>query len=595
MTFWLIVPCSGSITRRRLMQQQELPEVEVKTEAKMSDDVKVKEEPVSDEEDPDQVNQTPFVPPVFLEPEEPPAPEPEEDIAQASPVERSMEIEESTVKEDSTMDVQDDVVENKQTEVGHSEESEKPTEVKQLFYEQYDITGNEKDSIHRKLQDCFQYAEGDEWCGFYNRGYGCYPEHKHQTWHLKYRVHTALHPHAKHGENEASLMKEYILRHYNEDVLKSLQEIADSTCYECSDPRLYSGIREDMEKKTQKAKDLIAEDFNQVEAEVKRYIDRHGVIPYCVICRNMARAFLGGGILEERDANYPYNSSAALSVMFWNAGNWCRQIFAKTPLPNQLDKYFRNIKTEIDEFHQPIRHTQHNNYFINVVKNLAAHVFLNCEAGTLYDHKELLELQGWTLEFNDNLDLMCAARVGKDGYVKRIAGPHSDHKDMKPRFVSWAIFEINFGRTLGKETQYETFLQRSRMNTIRVCVYHVSNTRISKSPGITGEVLAIMSWECMVYQVDIIAGDGNKAAYYSTPKNPTMPTYDGGLIQFWINRMVHTATQSRRKNFNSKAIPVRAKHFISSSYEDLTILRDELGHINKDGYTKELAKKAQLW
>ena len=58
----------------------------------------------------------------------------------------------------------------------------------------------------------------------------------------------------------------------------------------------------------------------------------------------------------------------------------------------------------------------------------------------------------------------------------------------------------------------------------RVCVYHVSQYHIGKSPGMCGEVIATMVWERMNFEVDIIAGDGNKSAYLITPKNPGVPT-----------------------------------------------------------------------
>ena len=58
-----------------------------------------------------------------------------------------------------------------------------------------------------------------------------------------------------------------------------------------------------------------------------------------------------------------------------------------------------------------------------------------------------------------------------------------------------------------------------------VCVYHVGQEYASKSAGIVGECIAIMAFECARYQVDVIAGDGNKAAYFTMPKSPGVPTY----------------------------------------------------------------------
>ena len=54
--------------------------------------------------------------------------------------------------------------------------------------------------------------------------------------------------------------------------------------------------------------------------------------------------------------------------------------------------------------------------------------------------------------------------------------------------------------------------------------------------------------------------------------------------------MIHTATQSRLKNYG-KAPPVRVKDFISCSYKDLVFLAQNLRGIKTETYTEELAKK----
>lgn len=562
--------------------------------------VEVKQEPADETEAPDLESLNPFAPVPEAEEdttkeEQAGASSSEEEVSQTAEVEIkvkeecSMEVEESSKEAELKKD--DDM----QPQVGHSEESEKPTKVEDNTYAGFDITGNEDDSVLRRLKHCFVNPNCAIWCGFYNQGFAAYPTHKHQMWHKKFRTTDMQHPHAKHAESEGNLMTEYILRHFNEDVITTLKELSTNTCFECNDPRLYTKIEWQMDRKSDRAETVLREEFENLQKEVREYIQKHQEIPYCVICRIMARAFLGGGILKERDEAYPFRSSAAISVMFWNAGNWCRKGFASTPLPEQLKKFERHIKRNLDEFHQdiPREESQYNNYFINVIKNLAAHVFLNCEATTVYPYKHLLEQQGWTICFNDYHDLMCCARVGKSGYVKRIGGFHYDPIDAKVRNVSYAIFEICFGRTRDESTQYETMLNRARMNTIRVCIYHVQNALVSKSPAVTGEVFATMCWECMYFQTDIICGDGNKAAYYPTPKTPGVPTYEGGLVQWWIDRMVNTATQSRLKNFDPDAVPVRAKHFVASPYTDLYFLRQTLGRVTTDKYTDELAADTQ--
>jgi hypothetical protein len=141
-------------------------------------------------------------------------------------------------------------------------------------------------------------------------------------------------------------------------------------------------------------------------------------------------------------------------------------------------------------------------------------------------------------------------------------------------------------------TDEEEPLTRARMSMCRVCFYHVGQDSISKSPGICGEALACMSFECIRFQVDVIAGDGNKACYLATPKAGGCPTYEVSLLQFWINCMIHTATKARIKNYG-KAPDVRVKHFISCTYKDLEFLAKHLRGITTNTYTHELAKKTE--
>ena len=99
-----------------------------------------------------------------------------------------------------------------------------------------------------------------------------------------------------------------------------------------------------------------------------------------------------------------------------------------------------------------------------------------------------------------------------------------------------------------------------------------------------------MSWECFRFQVDVKAGYGNEACYLATPKVGGCPTHEVSLLQFWVDRMIHTARQSRLNNFG-KAAPVRVKHFISCSYKDLVLLQQNLGNITTESYTEQLANK----
>ena len=251
--------------------------------------------------------------------------------------------------------------------------------------------------------------------------------------------------------------------------------------------------------------------------------------PYSVILQLLAMRYLGAGVLDAEylDLDYPHRSSKSLSCMFWNLGNWQRKTHSKNWLPEHLEKFRPNIRFDLNTDHEPSGDKPFcNRYFVSAIKNLRAHIFLNCEASSLYENRARLEELGWNTRFNDFANLMCAARLGKDGYIKQIAGYSTDDKDTKPRFVSWAIFEIVWGKTISRSTNEEEPLARARMTMNRVCIYHVGQNHVSCAAAMCGEVIARICWECVRFEVDIIAGDGSKAAYYCTPKSPGVPMYE---------------------------------------------------------------------
>ena len=80
---------------------------------------------------------------------------------------------------------------------------------------------------------------------------------------------------------------------------------------------------------------------------------------------------------------------------------------------------------------------------------------------------------------------MVAARIGKDGYIKQIAGYHTDDNDTRVRQVSWAIFEVSWGKTKDRDTDEIVDLTRARMRD-DTCV------RLSRRT----EVCIRLSWYC---------------------------------------------------------------------------------------------------
>ena len=108
------------------------------------------------------------------------------------------------------------------------------------------------------------------------------------------------------------------------------------------------------------------------------------------------------------------------------------------------------------------------------------------EAASISEHQEKIEGGGYTVCFNDYQDLMVAPRIGRNGSVRQIAGYQTDPHDTRPRFVSWAIFEIVWDTTLNRQTGEEEAHTRGIMFMHRVCVYHSGQNHISRSAALCG-------------------------------------------------------------------------------------------------------------
>jgi hypothetical protein len=243
-------------------------------------------------------------------------------------------------------------------------------------------------------------------------------------WHVKYRK--TNEPHKEHSCTDSDKQLEtYIARHTDEYPLSLLEEYRKEAVYSCSDPRLHIRERENVERLTSEAEKRLKDDFETLERVITDYVEYNGRIPYCVVLQCLASWYLGAGILDPEMLNkdYTYRSSPQFSCMFWNLGNWCRSRFSKCPLPEELRKFETHVDYQLDRDREKIGDKpQFNNYVIKVVKNLGAHLFMNCEAQSLYPYRSLFEGEQFTTCFsNDYHDLMVAARVGKNVYVRHIA------------------------------------------------------------------------------------------------------------------------------------------------------------------------------
>ena len=282
------------------------------------------------------------------------------------------------------------------------------------------ITGNEDYSVFRKLARCFSDGYHGEWAGFDNQGYPASSQHRHMFWHVKYRKTMAPHQDYWRTDTDDQLMEEYMARHKDQLPLSELEDIKNTCEYSCSDPRLHPRQQENSEKSATEAEARIDEDFKSLTTVLECFVEDHQVLPYCTVLQCLVYRYLGGGMFNPTfyDETRPCRSSPQFSLMFWNLGNWCRTRFSQCPLPERLHKFAPHIGYTIDSEHEKFGDkAQFNNYFIYVAKNLGAHLLMNCEAGRLYPHKELLEEARFAPCFNDYHDLMVVARLGKYGYV----------------------------------------------------------------------------------------------------------------------------------------------------------------------------------
>ena len=89
-------------------------------------------------------------------------------------------------------------------------------------------------------------------------------------------------------------------------------------------------------------------------------------------------------------------------------------------------------------------------------------------------------------------------------------------------------------------------LTRAGMNSMRVCVFHLSSQVASGQVSLPHEALASMFIDCLFYQVDFIGGDPNMALYrYSGTKQGSMDI-QGGMYQSIITYLLDGWRQSPR-------------------------------------------------
>ena len=148
-----------------------------------------------------------------------------------------------------------------------------------IWYGQ-DKSGNEEDSILRKLSKCFSDGYHSIWAGFYNQGFPAFPNTRHMLWHKKYRQTNNPHDMTWFEIEEKHMMEAYIQRHKDEKVMDTPEDTKKNAEYSCSDPRLHPRVRDEVNCFTRIATERHQEDFESLHRLIEDYITDHHCVPY---------------------------------------------------------------------------------------------------------------------------------------------------------------------------------------------------------------------------------------------------------------------------------------------------------------------------
>ena len=422
-----------------------------------------------------------------------------------------------------------------------------------------------------------------------NKNFGFYGKYFRETHarslnFYKYRTTNPVgHPHCLFEFDEEKFMDTYVQLFFTTPTIEDYFH-GKTVVYGCEDHRLRVANTEPQEQRSRIAKQL----FEERQLKLRDMVadaDKNE-FSYDDIISDITELFLSGEKIE-RNPESLGSSSKSLTTLMWNLGNWRRGMNWRLPSVVDEDKiYYKEHRKE--KF--PDHVEENNNLFLQMLKNLRAHIMLVCEAGTLEPHQKYLQDHGWSLCFNDAKDLCVLARLGKDGSIVQIGGPKDDNVWSGPnRKISFGIFEICWGLAIDRETyassstgyfdrntvQEFVDMERARMKVTRVCVYHVDHDSAGKSHGVTGEVFAHMLFECICHQVTIVGGDANRLCYQKSGKQLNS-SYSMSTCQFWTERMEQTMYRYFKDVLqNNKDFNVRQFH--SMSYLDLKYLQDTIG------------------
>ena len=271
-----------------------------------------------------------------------------------------------------------------------------------------------------------------------------------------------------------------------------------------------------------------------------------------------------------------YNSRSKYTALVLNLGSFARNRKRSAP------SVFSDI-IDYDDSGESV------GLLLKSIAHAKAHLFLLCEAGELNDRElDFLHRRGWETQRNPNGELLVGCRTnGQGSSMTMLAGSTLVGVAHNHLPLTYMIVDINQGKTLphgsqGSGTMRDQIpkasltapLTRAGMNSIRVCVFHLSSHVASGQVSLPHEALATMFIDCLYYQVDFIGGDPNMALYrYSGTKQGSMDI-QGGMYQSIISYFLEGWKQSPR--FMPFCIP-RAQHCSANSLLLLKQYEDALG------------------
>ena len=271
-----------------------------------------------------------------------------------------------------------------------------------------------------------------------------------------------------------------------------------------------------------------------------------------------------------------YNSRSKYTALVLNLGSFVRNRKRSTP----------SVFSEI------IDHDDSGESVGLLLKSIAhakAHLFLLCEAGELNDSElDFLHRRGWETQRNPNGELLVGCRTNcKDSSMTMLAGSTLVGVAHSHLPLTYMNVDINQGKTLpfgsqGTDMKHDQVpsasltepLTRAGMNSIRVCVFHLSSQVASGQVSLPHEALASMFIDCLHYQVDLIGGDPNMALYRFSGTRQGSMDIQGGMYQSILTYFLDGWKQSPR--CMPFCIP-RAQHCSANSLLLLKQYEDALG------------------